>query len=210
MQGKGAKAFLFVQAWGNIQAPDHSQKPCSYISTRNTIPVLLRNSYLSSPFPHRRTKSHMLCSSARFGSAIKKKKHQTWEECQQNSPKQCVILVSSPAAHNPNNLFGQGFIVGQCYFSSIHSILGSLKDTNIPYKLYIRIYRIRLCKIGCLCRNLMLADHSISQGHQVAFHTKHGQSNFQMLSASKVCPTSLGQFSNKQFTCLIAGIKTPD
>lgn len=72
-KGKGAKAFLFVQAWGNIQAPNHSQKLCSYISTRNTIPVLLRNSYLSSPCPHRKTKSHMLCSPARFGSAAKKK-----------------------------------------------------------------------------------------------------------------------------------------
>lgn len=127
LKGKRAKAFLFVQAWGNIQAPNHSQHPRSYISTRNTIPILLRNSYLSSPCPHRKTKSHMLCSPARFGRAIKKKIYIYGRSARQNSPKPCVILVSSPTACNPNNLFGLGFIVGQCHFSNIHSLLGSLK-----------------------------------------------------------------------------------
>lgn len=62
--------------------------------------------------------------------------------------------------------------------------------TNTPHGLRAGIYRIHLLQSRCLCRNPMLAVHSAPQGHQVAFHTKHGQRNFQMLSAPEVCPAS--------------------
>lgn len=104
-QGERSQGISVCTGLGKYSSTESLSKATLLHKHKKYNPCLVKKQLPVFTLPAQK-KLRAACCAALHVLAVLFKKKIIWEERQQNSPKQCVILLSSPAACNPNNLFG--------------------------------------------------------------------------------------------------------